>query len=52
MAQLKANNFDVEHESKEDDAEIVIINTCGFIDNAKQESIDTIIRYAAAKKTG
>ena len=52
MAQLKANNFDVEHESKEDDAEIVIINTCGFIDNAKQESIDTIIRYAAAKKDG
>ena len=50
MAQLKANNFDVEHESKEDDAEIVIINTCGFIDNAKQESIDTIIRYADAKK--
>ena len=52
MAQLHANNFDVEHESKEDDAEIVIINTCGFIDNAKQESIDTIIRYAAAKKDG
>jgi len=52
MAQLKANNFDVEHESKEDDAEIVIINTCGFIDNAKQESIDTIIRYADAKKEG
>ena len=42
MAQLKANNFEVEHESLEDDAEIVIINTCGFIDNAKQESIDTI----------
>jgi ribosomal protein S12 methylthiotransferase len=52
MAQLKANNFDVEHESKEDDSEIVIINTCGFIDNAKQESIDTIIRYADAKKDG
>ena len=52
LAQLKANNFDVEHESKEDDSEIVIINTCGFIDNAKQESIDTIIRYATAKKEG
>jgi ribosomal protein S12 methylthiotransferase len=36
----------------EDDAEIVIINTCGFIDNAKQESIDTIIRYAEAKAEG
>ena len=52
MAQLKANNFEVEHESMEDDAEIVIINTCGFIDNAKQESIDTIIRYAEAKEEG
>ena len=52
MAQLKANNFEVEHESMDDDAEIVIINTCGFIDNAKQESIDTIIRYAEAKAEG
>ncbi len=52
MSQLKANQFDVEHESMEDDAEIVIINTCGFIDNAKQESIDTIIRYAEAKAEG
>lgn len=52
MAQLKANNFEVEHEAKQDDSEIVIINTCGFIDNAKQESIDTIIRYADAKKEG
>jgi ribosomal protein S12 methylthiotransferase len=52
MAQLKANQFDVEHESMDDDAEIVIINTCGFIDNAKQESIDTILRYAEAKAEG
>ena len=52
MAQLKANQFDVEHESMDDDAEIVIINTCGFIDNAKQESIDTILRYAEAKADG
>ncbi len=52
MAQLKANKFDVEHESMSDDAEIVIINTCGFIDNAKQESIDTILRYAQAKNDG
>lgn len=52
MAQLKANKFDVEHESMNDDAEIVIINTCGFIDNAKQESIDTILRYAEAKADG
>lgn len=52
MAQLRANKFDVEHESMNDDAEIVIINTCGFIDAAKQESIDTIIRYAEAKADG
>lgn len=52
MAQLKANKFDVEHESAHDDSEIVIINTCGFIDNAKQESIDTILRYAQAKEDG
>ncbi len=52
MTQLKANSFDVEHEAKQDDSEIVVINTCGFIDNAKQESIDTIIRYVDAKKEG
>lgn len=52
MAQLKANKFEVEHEARQDDSEIVIINTCGFIDNAKQESIDTILRYADAKKEG
>ncbi len=52
MAQLKANQFEVEHESMKDDSEIVIINTCGFIDNAKQESIDTILRYAEAKAEG
>lgn len=52
MAQLKANKFEVEHESMSDDSEIVIINTCGFIDNAKQESIDTILRYTQAKEDG
>ena len=52
MAQLRANKFEVEHESMSDDSEIVIINTCGFIDNAKQESIDTILRYAQAKADG
>lgn len=52
MAQLKANKFEVEHEATQDDSEIVIINTCGFIDNAKQESIDTILRFAEAKNDG
>lgn len=52
MGQLKANNFTVEHESANDDHNIVIINTCGFVENAKQESIDTILRYVDAKKDG
>lgn len=52
MGQLKANNFSVEHESANNDSNIVIINTCGFIENAKQESIDTILRFAEAKKAG
>jgi ribosomal protein S12 methylthiotransferase len=52
MGQLKANKFDVEHEGESDDHQIVIINTCGFVDNAKQESIDTILRYVEAKKQG
>lgn len=52
MAQLKANSFDVEHESTQDDAGIVIINTCGFIDNAKEESINTILQFADAKSRG
>lgn len=50
--QLKGNGLDVTHEAKKDNANIVIVNTCGFIDNAKQESIDTILRYADAKQAG
>ncbi|GHA66140.1 30S ribosomal protein S12 methylthiotransferase RimO [Pontibacter akesuensis] len=52
MGQLRANEIDVAHESDKDDSNIVIVNTCGFIDNAKQESIDTILRYADAKEAG
>ena len=52
FTQLRANSFDVTHEAKKDGANIVIVNTCGFIDNAKQESIDTILRYADAKQHG
>lgn len=52
MGQLKANKFEVEHESEDTDHQIVIINTCGFVDNAKQESIDTILRYVDAKNAG
>ncbi|QJW91886.1 30S ribosomal protein S12 methylthiotransferase RimO [Spirosoma taeanense] len=50
--QLRGNGMDVTHESKKDDANIVVINTCGFIDNAKEESINTILRYVDAKDAG
>lgn len=52
MGQLRANNYDVEHESEQQDSNIIIVNTCGFIDNAKQESIDTILQYAELKEQG
>ena len=52
LTQLRGNGIETTHESKKDDANIVIINTCGFIDNAKQESIDTILRYVDAKEEG
>lgn len=52
LTQLRGNGIDVVHESQQDDANVVVINTCGFIDNAKQESIDTILRYVDAKEEG
>lgn len=52
LTQLKGNGVDTTHEASNDDANIVVINTCGFIDNAKQESIDTILRYVDAKEEG
>lgn len=52
LTQLKGNGIDTTHESVNDDANIVVINTCGFIDNAKQESVDTILRYVDAKEEG
>ena len=52
MGQLAANNMDVEHESEKEDANIVVINTCGFIDNAKEESINTILEQAERKEAG
>jgi ribosomal protein S12 methylthiotransferase len=53
MGQLKGNAFNVIHEAEKlasDD--IIVINTCGFIDNAKQESIDTILQYSELKEQG
>lgn len=53
MGQLKGNNLNVEHESNVlGRNDIVVINTCGFIDNAKQESIDTILQYSQLKEEG
>ena len=53
MGQLKGNNFDVVHEAeKVSSDDIIVINTCGFIDNAKQESIDTILQYSQLKDQG
>ena len=53
MGQLKGNAFDVVHEAeKVGKNDIVVINTCGFIDNAKQESIDTILQYSELKEQG
>ncbi len=52
MGQLRAANFQVAHESESNDASIVVINTCGFIEKAKQESIDAILQYADAKAKG
>jgi ribosomal protein S12 methylthiotransferase len=52
LTQLRGNGINAVHESEEDDASVVVINTCGFIDNAKQESIDTILRYVDAKEEG
>ena len=52
MSQLSANKINVEHESASQDANIVVVNTCGFIDNAKQESINTILTQAKLKEKG
>lgn len=53
MGQLKGNHFHVVHEAaKLNNDDIIVINTCGFIDNAKQESIDTILQYSEMKEQG
>src|ERR1700710_489374 len=50
--QLLANEIDVVHESTKKDHNIVVVNTCGFIDKAKEESINTIIEQVSLKKKG
>lgn len=52
LSQLKGNQMDAVHQEENSDANIVVINTCGFIDQAKQESIDTILQYSEIKAAG
>ncbi len=53
MGQLRGNQMDVIHEAEKlNNNDIIVINTCGFIDNAKQESIDTILEYSQLKDEG
>ncbi|HQU58293.1 MAG TPA: 30S ribosomal protein S12 methylthiotransferase RimO [Saprospiraceae bacterium] len=52
ITQLRGNDYEVVHDSNEEDANIVVINTCGFIDLAKEESVNTILEYAEVKKQG
>ena len=52
MGQLKANGKEVTHEATKDEGNIIVINTCGFIDNAKEESVNTILEYADKKEQG
>ena len=52
MNQLRANDFDVTHDTPIEAAPVVIINTCGFIESAKQQSIETILQFAGAKQDG
>ena len=51
ITQLQANDYEVKHDSNYD-ANIVIVNTCGFIDLAKEESVNTILQYADVKREG
>lgn len=52
MGQLKANGKEVTHEAKDDEGNIIVINTCGFINNAKEESVNTILEYVDKKEQG
>ncbi|MCB0644318.1 MAG: 30S ribosomal protein S12 methylthiotransferase RimO, partial [Phaeodactylibacter sp.] len=52
ITQLRGNDYEVVHDGNPEDANIVIVNTCGFIDLAKEESVNTILEYAAIKSEG
>lgn len=52
MGLFEAHGYHVTHDSDHPQGEIVVINTCGFIEDAKQESIDTILEFAQARTEG
>lgn len=52
ITQLRGNDYEVVHDSNDEDANVIIVNTCGFIDLAKEESVNTILEYAAVKEAG
>lgn len=52
MAGIVAGGYDVTHDSPPESARVAIINTCGFINDAREESVDTILRFVEARKKG
>ena len=52
ITQLRGNDYKVVHDSNDEDANVIIVNTCGFIDLAKEESVNTILQYADLKSKG
>lgn len=52
MKQFEANGYNCTHDSEQPDGEIAVVNTCGFIEAAKEESINTILQFVEAKKEG
>jgi ribosomal protein S12 methylthiotransferase len=52
LGQIKSGGYSIVHNSEDSSSGVVIINTCGFINDAKEESIDTILRFVRAKEAG
>ena len=52
ITQLEANDYKVTHDKHDPEANVVVVNTCGFIDLAKEESVNTILQFAEVKKKG
>ena len=52
MRQLDAAGFECKHDARLDEAPVVVVNTCGFIHDARQESVDMILQCVAAKQKG